>query len=151
MPPKKKPIKQLPEGHPANMLPECANTFGILTTRLENVVLIQDRISKKVWGNGLTGMDNLISDNQRQIATLTGLVANLIASKEEDIKLLKSEKTAREEELVLTIKRRDELEDERKKDIRKWWLGVATAIILGAIAIVKDYSTQAALLKLAGN
>ena len=146
----KKPISPR-KSYPEAMLPECASTFAVLTTRLENVAIIQDRISKKVWGNGFTGMDNLISDNQRQIATLTGLVANLIASKEEDIKLLKSEKSAREEELVLTIKRRDELEIERKKDLRKWWLGVATAMILAAIAIVKDYSTQAALLKLAGN
>ena len=146
----KKPISPR-KSYPEVMLPECASTFAVLTTRLENVAIIQDRISKKVWGNGVTGMDNLISDNQRQIATLTGLVANLVASKEEDIKLLKSEKSAREEELVLTTNRRDELEAERKKDIRKWWLGVATAIILGAIAIVKDYSTQAALLKLAGN
>lgn len=154
MPPKdKNSMKQLQsEGHPPIMLPECANTFGVLTTRLEQVAIVQDRIAKKIWGNGVIGMDNLISDNQRQIAALASLVATLVASKDEEVVILKNEKKEREEELKLTIVRREETTQAAKAETKKFWYSIAGALIVAigtaGIAIWQAFQTQKLLLSL---
>jgi len=140
-----------PAEHPPVMLPDCAQAFGIITTRLEQVTETQDKITDKIWGNGKTGMDDLIAENQRQIATLTGLVAKLVATKDEEVTFLKNEKKAREEELRLSVKRRDELALAAKIEAKKFWYSIGGALIVAAgtagIAIWQAVETQKLLMQ----
>ena len=157
--------------HPLVMLPECASSFATLTVQMsqitksqEALIQTQSKLVEKIKGNGIVGLEDLIADSQRSIKTLTQLVNTLVASKEEDIKLLKAEKREREEQVRLTANllaqsdetRKTELlkaNEARRLEARKFIYGIVSAIIIvvvtGAWGIYQNYANQKILMMLA--
>ncbi len=145
--------------HPTYMLPECASSLAVLATQMAQVTKDQIRISETIWGNGKEGMDEKINENARAIQEIVKAFRESSSIRETENNLLIEERKALairyQNELVSKIskdeldkKEREERELERKRDIKKWWLGIAAAIIVAVISIMQTVTTQAALLRL---
>jgi len=157
---------------PMDMLPECASSFATLTTQMaqitksqESLINTQAKLIEKIKGNGVEGIEDRVSQNQRAITALTALIDTLIKAKEEDVRLLKAEKEAREKELKLTAGRLWQSDEDRKTELlrasearkletRKFFYGVLSAVIIivasGAWGIYQTITTQRILLSIAG-
>jgi hypothetical protein len=121
--------KKLPTPHKINgeMLSECAATQATFAEQMKQVTANLDRITDIILGNGKLGLQDKTDGNSRALETV--------------IKLLDSMRLDKQSEEI----RLKEVAAERKRDIRKWWLGVAGTAVFAAIAIIQAVSTQAAL------
>jgi len=157
MPPKK--LSPIIEEHPSTMLPTCASYFATLSVNMAQVTKDQAHIAEKIWGNGKTGMDEQLSENTRAITSILSALDKAARVRELEAQTLATERKVtlerQEEEAKEKINKEEQLEQEklekeaeRNADIKKWWLGIGAAILLAIIAIIRDYTTQAAIMTL---
>lgn len=136
--PRKTTSKTVLPAHLEGILPECAANLATLSERLLQVAETQDHIAEMVYGNGKVGLKDQTEANSRDIAALTKLIADMAKARE-------VEAAAHQKE----IKERQHDAEQRKGDIRKWWLGIAAAAILALIAVAQNVAIAAALSNLA--
>ena len=128
--------QQIPP-HPPYMLPECATLLATLVEQMKNVSADLREVSSIIYGNGHTGLKFQAEENKRNIAEILKILSEIGLQRQEELRVRSEE-----------ISHRVTFAEERKKDVRKWWLGIAAAAIVAIIAIVQDIATQAALMKL---
>ena len=110
--------------------PDCLVTMTQITEQMKVVVADQKEISNLIYGNGKVGLKEQTAENTRDIIDITKLLSEVNETKK------------------LEEKRNAEEDKDRKKASRTWWLAVAMAIIVAAISIFQDVTTQIALTKL---
>jgi hypothetical protein len=150
MPPRK------PISH--NILPECAANQATFLEQMRQTTEIQQQLIKEVFGNGKIGLRQVGTKNTEDIQEILTSLRGENEIRKEETKVRQAETIARAVETQVreaeTEVRKAETEQrvleqsKRKDDIRKWWLGVAAAIIIAIIAIMQDVATQAALARL---
>lgn len=110
--------------------PDCLVTMTKITERMNVIVADQKEISNLIYGNGKVGLKDQTAENTRDIIDITKVLKDV-----NDTKKLEEE-------------RKESEEKDRRKANRTWWLAIATAIIIAAISIFQDVTTQIALSKL---
>jgi hypothetical protein len=110
--------------------PDCLVTMTKITEGMKVVVANQKEISELIYGNGRVGLKEQTAENTRDIIDITKLLSEV-----NETKKLEEERKAEEDK-------------DRKKTSKTWWLAIAMAIIVAAISIFQDVTTQIALTKL---
>jgi len=114
----------------SGVLSECAATMATLVEQMRQVTANLGHITDIIFGNGKLGLQDKTDDNSRALEAIIKLLDEMRDSK-------KAEETRRQQEAL-----------DRRNDMRKWWLGVGTAVVVAVIAILQDITTQTALAKL---
>lgn len=110
--------------------PDCLVVMTQLTEQMKVVVADQKEISNLIYGNGKVGLKDQTAENTRDIVDIT--------------KMMKEYNDVKVEE----TKQKIADDKDRKKTNRAWWLAIGMAIIVAAISIFQDVTTQIALTKL---